>query len=96
MTPWSSLVRFGHALRREGVPAGPARIRTFCEAAAVLAPADLYWAGRASLVWRPEHIPVYDKTFRALLRRRAGPGTRAGPRAVADAQSEARLDGRRR
>ncbi len=58
-----SLVRFGHALRRQGVPAGPARIRTFCEAAAVLAPADLYWAGRASLVWRPEHIAVYDETF---------------------------------
>jgi uncharacterized protein with von Willebrand factor type A (vWA) domain len=58
-----TLVRFGHALRSEGVPVGPARIRTFCEAAAALAPEDLYWAGRASLVWRPEHIPVYDQTF---------------------------------
>ena len=60
----AALVRFGHALRREGVPVGPARIRTFCEAAAALAPDDLYWAGRASLVWRPEQIPVYDETFR--------------------------------
>jgi uncharacterized protein len=58
------LVGFGRALRDAGVPAGPARVRTFCEAAAALAPADLYWAGRASLLWRPEHIAIYDDTFR--------------------------------
>jgi len=63
----AALVRFGHALRREGVPAGVARIRTFCEAAAALPHADLYWAGRASLLWRPEHIPIYDKTFRQFF-----------------------------
>jgi uncharacterized protein with von Willebrand factor type A (vWA) domain len=60
----ASLVGFGHVLRRKGVPVGPAHIRTFCEAAAELEPEDLYWAGRASLVWRPEHIPIYDETFR--------------------------------
>jgi uncharacterized protein with von Willebrand factor type A (vWA) domain len=60
----ASLVGFGHALRREGVPVGAGRIRTFCEAAAALAPDDLYWAGRASLLWRPEHIAVYDDAFR--------------------------------
>jgi uncharacterized protein with von Willebrand factor type A (vWA) domain len=59
----AALVGFGEALRLEGVPAGPARIQTFCEAAAVLAPEELYWAGRASLVWRREQIPVYDRVF---------------------------------
>jgi len=59
----AALVGFGEALRLGGVPAGPARIHTFCEAAAVLAPEELYWAGRASLLWRPEHIPVYDQVF---------------------------------
>jgi uncharacterized protein len=64
------LVRFGHELRREGIAVGPARIRTFCEAAAVLPWSDLYWAGRASLLWRAEQIPVYDETFRRYF----GPG----------------------
>ena len=58
-----SLVRFGHVLRRKGVPIGPERIRVFCEAAAAIAPVDLYWAGRASLLWRPDQIPIYDDVF---------------------------------
>lgn len=69
------LVRFGYAVRREGVPVGPARIRVFCEAAAALPNNDFYWAGRASLVWRPEHIPLYDAAFRRFFHREdAKPG----------------------
>ncbi len=62
-----SLVRFGHALRLEGVPVGPERIRVFCEAAAAIAPADLYWAGRASLLWGPDQIPIYDDVFQRFF-----------------------------
>jgi uncharacterized protein len=58
-----TLVRFGRALRAEGLPVGPDRLTEACRAAALLAPEDLYWAGRATLVARPEHIPVYDAVF---------------------------------
>jgi uncharacterized protein len=62
-----TMVRFGHALRDAGVTVGPARIRTFCEAAAALPPDDIYWAGRASLLWRPDQIPIYDEVFRLFF-----------------------------
>jgi hypothetical protein len=38
-------------------------VAEFCRAAALLEPGDLYWAGRATLVGRPQDIPVYDKVF---------------------------------
>jgi uncharacterized protein with von Willebrand factor type A (vWA) domain len=53
------LVGFGRELRRLGLPVGTGRILTFCRAAAALAPLDrasLYWAGRASLISRPEDV----------------------------------------
>jgi uncharacterized protein with von Willebrand factor type A (vWA) domain len=59
----ASLIAFCGALRDAGVPVGPARVRTFCEAAAVLVPEDLYWAGRAALLCSPDDIAVYDETF---------------------------------
>ena len=63
----ATLTRFGRALRAEGLPVGTDRIAGFCRAAALLAPGDLYWAGRATLVWRPGDIPVYDRVFSALF-----------------------------
>jgi uncharacterized protein with von Willebrand factor type A (vWA) domain len=60
------LVGFGRELRRLGLPVGTGRILTFCRAAAALAPLDrasLYWAGRASLISRPEDVEVYDRAF---------------------------------
>ncbi|HXF71661.1 MAG TPA: VWA domain-containing protein [Actinomycetota bacterium] len=60
------LVSFGRELRRLGLPVGTGRILTFCRAAAALAPLDrasLYWAGRASLISRPEDVEVYDRAF---------------------------------
>lgn len=62
--PLDWLVGFGHALRREGVAVGSGRMLDFCRAAALLAPHDLYWAGRATLIARPEDIPLYDRLFR--------------------------------
>ena len=63
----SDLTAFGRALRSEGVPVGTGRIASFCRAAALLSPDDLYWAGRATLVGRREQIPVYDRVFRAFF-----------------------------
>jgi uncharacterized protein len=61
------LVAFGRALRDEGLAVGPGRVIEFCRAAAELPPEDLYWAGRLTLVARPEEIPVYDRVFRGVL-----------------------------
>jgi uncharacterized protein with von Willebrand factor type A (vWA) domain len=61
-----TLVRFGRLLRARGLPVGTGRILTFCRAAAVLAPLDrdrLYWAGRATLISRPEHVDDFDRSF---------------------------------
>ncbi len=58
------LTGFGRALRAEGVAVGTGAIAEFCRAAALLAPRDLYWAGRATLVTRHDDIPAYDEVFR--------------------------------
>lgn len=61
------LTRFGRALREEGLAVGTGRIAGFCRAAALLAPEDLYWAGRATLVARPQDIAVYDRVFASFF-----------------------------
>jgi uncharacterized protein with von Willebrand factor type A (vWA) domain len=61
------LVVFARALRDEGLAVGPGRSVEFCRAAAALPAGDLYWAGRLTLVSRPEEIPVYDRVFRGVL-----------------------------
>jgi uncharacterized protein with von Willebrand factor type A (vWA) domain len=58
------LTRFGRALRAEGLAVGTGAVEDFCRAAALLAPGDLYWAGRATLVAARDEIPVYDRVFR--------------------------------
>jgi uncharacterized protein with von Willebrand factor type A (vWA) domain len=70
----ATLVSFGRALREEGLDVGTGRIAGFCRAAALLAPDDLYWAGRATLVARPQDIPAYDRTFASFF-------AQLGPRA---------------
>lgn len=65
--PVRRLTLFCRALRDEGLPVGTGRILDFCRASALLRPADLYWAGRATLVARREDIPVYDRVFRAFF-----------------------------
>jgi hypothetical protein len=65
------LVGFGRDLRRRGLGVGTDRVVTFCRAAAALGALDrrdLYWAGRATLVSRPEDLGVYDEAFDAWFR----------------------------
>ena len=61
------LVAFARALRDEGVAADPARVIEFCRAASLLAPEDLYWAGRLTLCSCEGDILVYDRIFRSEL-----------------------------
>src|SRR3990172_715971 len=65
------LIGFGRELRHRGLNVGTGRIVTFCRAAAALGALDreeLYWAGRASLVSRPEDVEAFDAAFRAWFR----------------------------
>jgi hypothetical protein len=61
--PLADLTGLGRALRDAGLPVGTDRIAELCRAAALLEPTDLYWAGRATVVARPQDIPVYDRVF---------------------------------
>jgi uncharacterized protein with von Willebrand factor type A (vWA) domain len=70
-----TLTRFGRALRDEGLAVGTGRIAGFCRAAALLAPEDLYWAGRATLVAQPQDVEVYNRVFAAFF---GEPGPRPG------------------
>ena len=65
------LIGFGRELRHRGLNVGTGRIVTFCRAAAALGALDreeLYWAGRASLISRPEDVEAFDAAFRAWFR----------------------------
>jgi uncharacterized protein with von Willebrand factor type A (vWA) domain len=60
------LIGFGRALRGRGLPVGTGRIVTFCRSAGALGLRDrddLYWAGRASLISRPEDVETFDTAF---------------------------------
>jgi len=65
--PVSVLTGFSRSLRDEGLPVGTGRIVRFCRAAALLEPRDLYWAGRATLVSRPQDLAVYDRVFASFF-----------------------------
>jgi uncharacterized protein with von Willebrand factor type A (vWA) domain len=58
-------VAFVLALRREGVrvPTGATVVYARALAAVGSSPGGAYWAGRATLVLRPEDIPAYDRAF---------------------------------
>lgn len=61
------LVGFARELRGAGLTVGTGDVLTYCSATATLEPTDLldvYWAGRATLVSKPDDIPGYDETFR--------------------------------
>lgn len=77
--PLEILARFGRALREAGLPVGTGRVVSFCRAAALVAPGDLYWAGRATLVARAADIPVYDRVFRAFFAGERVPAERPPP-----------------
>ncbi len=64
------LVEFGAALREAGLPVGTDDVLTFCASVAELSPSDsedVYWCGRATLVNRRDHIPIYDEVFRRFF-----------------------------
>jgi uncharacterized protein len=65
----AAAVAFVRFLRAEGLDVPIGSTVTFLEALDALGVADrddVYWAGRATLVTRPESIEVYDRVFRAF------------------------------
>jgi uncharacterized protein with von Willebrand factor type A (vWA) domain len=58
---------FGRELRAAGLAVGPGGILDFSDAAALLGPEDLYWAGRLTLLAAPTEVPVYDRVFTAYF-----------------------------
>jgi uncharacterized protein len=67
------VLHFAHAVRRAGVAAGPHRVQSFVAALDhldVLAPTDVYWAGRLTLCGDPADLDRYDAVFRDFFRRR--------------------------
>jgi hypothetical protein len=69
--PLAHLIGFGRDLRRRGLVVGTGRLVTFCRAAAALGAldrTDLYWAGRSSLISRPEDVDAFDDAFREWFR----------------------------
>ena len=73
-------VAFADALRGAGLAVPPDSSITFVEALALVGlddPAGWYWAGRATLVHRPEDIETYDRVFASFF---TGRGTPLVPR----------------
>jgi uncharacterized protein len=64
------LVAFGHELRAAGLVVGSGDVLTYCDAMTSLDVsdlADLYWAGRTTMVTRREQIGDYDRVFRQFF-----------------------------
>lgn len=60
------VVAFGRILRRAGLQVGTGRLLLFARALDLVDPLlrlDVYWAGRSTLVARPEDIRVFDAAF---------------------------------
>jgi uncharacterized protein with von Willebrand factor type A (vWA) domain len=79
---------FARALRAEGLLVGSGQLIDFCRAAATVEPADLYWAGLATLVVAREQIAVYDRVFTAFF---AGDPTEAESDAVEEPAPQPQL-----
>jgi hypothetical protein len=68
-------VAFARVLRGSGVDVPVGRAVTFAEALALTGvdrSGPVYWAGRTTLIGRPEDIPTYDRAFDAFWRQRIG------------------------
>ena len=62
-------VAFARALRVAGLDVPPGTVLTYARALDALGTAErdpVYWAGRATLVRRPEDVPAYDAAFAAF------------------------------
>lgn len=69
MTPENMAVAFGRVLRGAGITVPLDSILTFVQCLGVVGVTEreaVYWAGRGSLVRRPEDLDLYDKAFRAF------------------------------
>lgn len=61
-------VGFVRALRHAGLNVAVQSTLRFVEAVEAVGVTEMYWAGRATLVHRPEDIPLYDEVFAAYWR----------------------------
>ena len=71
----ANLVTFGRRLRAAGVPVGPGQVLALVEATAAVdlrRRGDVYHAAKATLVTRPEQIPLFDSEFARFWRALAG------------------------
>jgi len=76
--PTRSIVAFCRALRREGVGVAVPDVATYVHALGVLGvrrTADVYWAGRAVLIHRPEDVETFDRVFRSHFGDQGGAST---------------------
>jgi uncharacterized protein with von Willebrand factor type A (vWA) domain len=75
------VVGFARVLRASGLDVSAGSTVIYAQALAAVGVHDeqgVYWAGRATLVRRPEDIPVYDDAFAAYWQGRAADGTGHG------------------
>ena len=66
-----NIAHFARALRRAGLPVGPARVveaTRAVEAAGFTSKADFYWTLHACFVSRPDHRAVFDAAFHLFWR----------------------------
>jgi uncharacterized protein len=77
-------VAFGRILRGAGLRVGIGRLVEFTRALEVLDAGrrdDVYWAGRITLLSRPEEIEIYDRAFELFWERGANAKARSRPKA---------------
>ena len=88
------LVRFAGELREAGLAVGSGDVLVYCSALARLDPSDLvdlYWAGRTTLVSRPDDIARYDEVFRRFFLGAEGPDEELALMLRASAQAQGAL-----
>lgn len=71
----TAAVAFARVLRGAGLEVPTGSVTTYVAALAAVGcdrPSPVYWAGRATLVTRPEDVPVYDRAFDAFWLARLG------------------------
>ncbi|MGB7877384.1 MAG: hypothetical protein WBL31_01390, partial [Ilumatobacteraceae bacterium] len=76
-TPADIAVAFGQILRGVGLSVPTSCTHTFAEALCATGLEDrdaTYWAGRATLVRRPEDIALYDRAFAVFFEGRRSDG----------------------
>lgn len=63
MTELDRLASFARELRSIGIGSGPREVQDFVAAVGLLGPANVYWAGRATLITDADQLPAYDDAF---------------------------------